>query len=83
MPKRDPSPTPVEESPAVKRSNDNVTFVENAPAIAMTETYEARLARLTQELANLIERVQREKAEKDAKTLAGPHPSRSPRSPNR
>jgi hypothetical protein len=49
----------------------------------MTETYEARLARLTQELANLIERVQREKAEKDAKTLAGPHPSRSPRSPNR
>jgi hypothetical protein len=49
----------------------------------MTETYEARLACLTQELANLIERVQREKAEKDAKTLAGPHPSRNPRSPNR
>jgi hypothetical protein len=78
MQKRDPSPTPLKEMPAVKRWNNNVAF---APTLAMTETYEARLARLTQELADLIERVQREKAEKDAKNLAGSHPSRS--SPNR
>jgi hypothetical protein len=81
MPKRDPSPTPLEESPVPKEQE---TILEaNSPALAITETYEARLARLTQELAELIERVQREKAGKDAKTLTDIQSSRKDRSPNR